>query len=100
MSKFETYIGFLDIDYRYLEIKGDVLKDHSVKEMAFKMGQALLNKFPPKEQYVYYSKIETGDFKPAIITDEKLSDEECRRRGIYLRDVRLTIELRIKDESR
>lgn len=96
MSKLETFIGFHDIDYRLLEVHGDALKDHSIKEMAFKIGQALLEKFPPKEKYVYYPKIETGDFKAAIITDNKLPVEECNRQGIYLRDIRFAVELEVR----
>ena len=99
MSKPEKFIGYYDIDFRMLEIHGDAIKHHSNKEMAFKIGLDILNKFPPKEKYVYYSKID-GSYKAFEITSEKLSDDECRRRGIYLTDVRLEVNLEVRDDSR
>ena len=93
-------MGHYDIDFRMLEIHGDGIKHHSIKEMVFKVGQAILEKFPPKEKYVYYPKIDDGSYTPVTVTDEKLSDDECRRRGIYLRDIRLEVNLEVRDDSR
>lgn len=91
----EIIVGQCDLDYQMMKHR-EGLKDHSLREMYMKLGVALMSKFPPKKEYVYYPKIDDGSYSPYIITENKLSLNECKIEGVYLRDIKYSIELKVE----
>lgn len=95
MSEPLEIVGMYCIDAQMLSVIGDGVRDEALDDIALSIGRQILGKFPPRESYVYYRKFEEN-FRAYAVTPEKLTAEELEAKGVYLRDVRLTWEIRVE----